>query len=400
SGLMEITYKSGARVILEGPCTYKVESSAGGFLAIGKLTANIRTQSSKPKAQSSEPSPLSSLPSPLFAVRTPTAIVTDLGTEFGVEVAKNGDTTSHVFKGSVQVQILPSPASGRRAGGEGGMVQLDTGESVLVKKGEDGPVVVRSGVGDGAARFTRRMPKTGAAKILISQNFDSHPFYDGFTFSTDSSRYSRTIGGAWRLHYLIGDSGASVANEFSYSGGHSVHVERLAGSTPRLSASTERLGAPIGAGRLVSSVRLRRGEYGGLVHGVGQNVEVESGHLAVDVASPAVVIQTDGTIKARRYDAAAKTWDYTDPLKDAGENLVAVPPRVWFGVKMEIDLDSLTYDVWYDAGSGYVLAASKLPTDGAPIDCMGFCIQGEQGGERRSEIWIDDVVLELDESGK
>ncbi|MBN1394298.1 MAG: hypothetical protein JW959_04695, partial [Pirellulales bacterium] len=29
SGLMEITYKSGARVILEGPCTYKVESSAG-----------------------------------------------------------------------------------------------------------------------------------------------------------------------------------------------------------------------------------------------------------------------------------------------------------------------------------------------------------------------------------
>ncbi|MBN1393995.1 MAG: FecR domain-containing protein, partial [Pirellulales bacterium] len=106
SGLMEITYQSGAKVILEGPCSYKIESSAGGFLTKGKLTANLRTQGSKPKARSSEPSPLSSLPSPLFSVRTPTAVVTDLGTEFGVEVDANGETTSHVFQGSVQVQIL------------------------------------------------------------------------------------------------------------------------------------------------------------------------------------------------------------------------------------------------------------------------------------------------------
>ena len=34
------------------------------------------------------PSPLSTLHSPLFTIRTPTATVTDLGTEFGVEVAK------------------------------------------------------------------------------------------------------------------------------------------------------------------------------------------------------------------------------------------------------------------------------------------------------------------------
>ncbi|MBN1395054.1 MAG: hypothetical protein JW959_08520, partial [Pirellulales bacterium] len=106
SGLIEITYKSGARVILEGPCTYKVESSACGFLERGKLTANIRTQSSKLKAQTSEHSPLSILHPTLFAVRTPTAIVADLGTEFGVEVDANGETTSHVFQGSVQVQIL------------------------------------------------------------------------------------------------------------------------------------------------------------------------------------------------------------------------------------------------------------------------------------------------------
>ena len=41
AGLMEITYDTGAKVILEGPCTYKVESDAGGYLELGKLTAHI-----------------------------------------------------------------------------------------------------------------------------------------------------------------------------------------------------------------------------------------------------------------------------------------------------------------------------------------------------------------------
>ena len=31
--------------------------------------------------------------------------MTDLGTEFGVEVNKEGHTTSHVFRGSVRLQV-------------------------------------------------------------------------------------------------------------------------------------------------------------------------------------------------------------------------------------------------------------------------------------------------------
>ncbi|MBN1393684.1 MAG: NPCBM/NEW2 domain-containing protein [Pirellulales bacterium] len=131
SGLMEITYKSGAKVILEGPCSYKVESSAGGFLTIGKLTAKIGTQSSKPKTQSSEPSSFSPLLPPLFAVRTPTAIVTDLGTEFGVEVAENGDTTSHVFEGKVVVE-----AGIRGFGDSVGDTGLASGTQRLLEAGE------------------------------------------------------------------------------------------------------------------------------------------------------------------------------------------------------------------------------------------------------------------------
>ncbi len=41
SGLMEITYDTGAKVILQGPVTYEVESKDGGFLSVGKLTARL-----------------------------------------------------------------------------------------------------------------------------------------------------------------------------------------------------------------------------------------------------------------------------------------------------------------------------------------------------------------------
>jgi hypothetical protein len=105
AGLMEITYDTGAKVVLQGPVTYEVESPAAGFLSLGRLTArleNSKTKDQRPKTEDSHPSSL--IPHPLFVVRTPTATVTDLGTEFGVEVDKQGVTTSHVFRGSVRVQ--------------------------------------------------------------------------------------------------------------------------------------------------------------------------------------------------------------------------------------------------------------------------------------------------------
>ena len=63
-------------------------------------------ESSEVGGQRPEHYPLSTSHYPLFSVRTPTAVVTDLGTEFGVEVGKNGDTTSHVFQGLVRVQVV------------------------------------------------------------------------------------------------------------------------------------------------------------------------------------------------------------------------------------------------------------------------------------------------------
>lgn len=124
SGLMEITYNSGARVILEGPCEYTVDSDASGYLGLGKLTAHVE----KKKPQVVHPSSLRPHPSALFSITTPTAVVTDLGTEFGVEVSEEGSTVSHVFRGSVRVQAIGD--------GGGEEVVLRSNESARVEKGK------------------------------------------------------------------------------------------------------------------------------------------------------------------------------------------------------------------------------------------------------------------------
>jgi hypothetical protein len=97
SGLLEITYDTGAKVILQGPVAYEVDSSAGGYISVGKLTARLE-QRSEVRGQKSE------IRNQTFAVRTPTALVTDLGTEFGVDVAETGSTTTQVFRGSVRLE--------------------------------------------------------------------------------------------------------------------------------------------------------------------------------------------------------------------------------------------------------------------------------------------------------
>ena len=143
SGLLEITYDTGAEVILQGPVTYEVESVAGGYLSVGKLTAKlektsgVRGRRSESENQKSEirnqKSPaLCSLTSDLFAIRTPTAVVTDLGTEFGVEVEASGATRSHVFRGSVRLESI-----GAKRGASTASRILHANEAALVPTATD-----------------------------------------------------------------------------------------------------------------------------------------------------------------------------------------------------------------------------------------------------------------------
>ncbi len=221
AGLMQITYDSGAKVILEGPCTYEVESSASGYLALGKLTARVgedretRRQGDKEKkADAASPHLLVSrspgLPvSPLFSVRTPVAVVTDLGTEFGVEVGEEGITTSHVFRGKVKVQVLdgdgnlPSP-SGRGAGGEGSRreVILGENESARVQHGKDGRdaaerlAIVRGPAVGKVDHFVRSLPTKPPSALRSVAKSAGPGFGVGAVFEQNPPERYVNVGGS------------------------------------------------------------------------------------------------------------------------------------------------------------------------------------------------------------
>ena len=196
SGLMEITYNTGARVILQGPVTYKVDSAAGGYLSVGKLTARLEKKAETQNLPSpagtdlkgwsgrgaggeggsqrdtdgdhNQPQsaltlalsrkrargPDSSLPLPpsTFAVTTPSATVTDLGTEFGVEVTSTGVTLAQVFSGVVEVQR--GSRNGRRLAETCRLVE---GSSATIRP-EDGEIHLASRVAN-PVTFVRRMPR-------------------------------------------------------------------------------------------------------------------------------------------------------------------------------------------------------------------------------------------------
>jgi hypothetical protein len=138
SGLLKITYNTGARVILQGPCSYLVESPSGGLLSIGRLTAKIERKSQK-------------LDSGWFTVRTPTARITDLGTEFGVEVEKSGVSRAHVFEGEVELRPLGS--------GSSKAISLRADESARVDFGHDGSITMVRQKGRNST-LLREMPKS------------------------------------------------------------------------------------------------------------------------------------------------------------------------------------------------------------------------------------------------
>jgi len=181
SGLMEITYDTGAKVILQGPCVYQADSRDGGFLSVGKLTATLEKEKSEVRSQGSAKvtcetnrksqitksqitksqisNPQSLIPNPSFAVRTPTATVTDLGTEFGVEVDKHGNTSSHVFRGKVEVSILT--AEGEKCDS----VRLMENQSVRVEQGKGIPSLTRV-TSAKTTGFARLMPNRVPIKFF------------------------------------------------------------------------------------------------------------------------------------------------------------------------------------------------------------------------------------------
>ena len=165
SGLLEVTYDAGAKVILQGPVTYEVESSAGGYLSLGKLTARVEGAKSQAANQKSE-----IRNHKLFVVRTPTATVTDLGTEFGVET-DGVQTRSYVFQG--EIEVLSTAAQGDQAR----PVRVMKGQSLVIDRSgiaaSRSLVEGRRFVRDMPARLSPYFPALAGGEVVFNETFDT-----------------------------------------------------------------------------------------------------------------------------------------------------------------------------------------------------------------------------------
>ena len=108
SGRIELAFDGGAKVVLEGPASFVVDGAKAVALRRGKATVSVRGNGS-PEGQ------------PRFTVQTPSAMLTDIGTSFGVAVDAAGETHVTVFEGLVD--LLPRTDGAvpmRLAAGEAG----------------------------------------------------------------------------------------------------------------------------------------------------------------------------------------------------------------------------------------------------------------------------------------
>ena len=111
-GLMELEFTSGARVTLEAPVSFTVESALRGILSRGKLLARVPDTAHG------------------FTVSTPGGDTIDLGTEFGLVVGKDGATETHVFDGEVVVHPRDTGAKNKN-------VHLTDDMAIRLKPGQD-----------------------------------------------------------------------------------------------------------------------------------------------------------------------------------------------------------------------------------------------------------------------
>lgn len=131
-GFVELTHACGARTLVEGPAVVQVISSTSTRLVRGMMAVRY----DRPNAAA-----------PPFIVQTPSAAITDLGTEFAIGVEPAGATQVHVFDGLAEVE----PAA---RDSDLGPTRLAAGDAASVGMGGD---LSRDAV-PLSRRITRRLP--------------------------------------------------------------------------------------------------------------------------------------------------------------------------------------------------------------------------------------------------
>jgi len=101
SGFAEITFDSGATMIVEAPARFQVQAVNSIELTSGQISAKVPAGAHG------------------FAVETATTRIIDLGTEFGVAISPDGSNEIQVFKGNVRAQSQDGGLVAPLALGEG-----------------------------------------------------------------------------------------------------------------------------------------------------------------------------------------------------------------------------------------------------------------------------------------
>ena len=150
SGLLELKFAGGATALLEGPVTFDVQNAREGYLKIGNLVAKV------PKGAEG------------FSIVTPSAMIVDLGTEFGVSVLSDGTAEAHVFQGEIEVVTRPAtkqtpPATKRFVAGQSVQVSADKTPQLVEKELAVG-------------KFIRHIPDTlPEPKIIFAHHGANNP---------------------------------------------------------------------------------------------------------------------------------------------------------------------------------------------------------------------------------
>ena len=113
SGVAEIRFDVGVKVVLQAPAGLVIESAKSARLDRGKLTAAILA----PAARG-------------FRIDTPEATYIDQGTEFGVEVTAGGSSRACVFKGRIDVATKGRESAFKPLAAEQGVRVEDDGQEV------------------------------------------------------------------------------------------------------------------------------------------------------------------------------------------------------------------------------------------------------------------------------
>jgi len=138
-GYAHLTFKRGAKVLIQAPCTFELQSSNKMALENGSMTADVPSQAVG------------------FRVQTLWATIVDYGTEFGLSTGQTDGTEVHVFAGNVRV----GDAASSQVATEGEAAHVDQAGRIGVKSLDDRPNL-----------FVRHMPKAGSCFGIPGKRLD------------------------------------------------------------------------------------------------------------------------------------------------------------------------------------------------------------------------------------